>query len=86
MSFHSFPSSNFLILNNNILLKSIIHILRNGLSRSTWISDKNGQKFEVNIDDFKIIRTLGKGTFGEVFEMIHQPTQFICAIKVNKIN
>jgi len=35
----------------------------------------------VNTDHLKVVRELGRGTFGEVFEMIHEPTKTIFAVK-----
>ena len=35
----------------------------------------------MNTDHLKVVRELGRGTFGEVFEMIHEPTKTIFAVK-----
>ena len=40
-------------------------ILRNDLSRSTYVTLKNGQHFEVHTENLKVVRELGRGTFGE---------------------
>jgi hypothetical protein len=52
------------------------------LSDSTYVTLSNGQKFEVSHKDLKKKFSVGKGTFGEVFEMIHTPTGIKFAVKV----
>ena len=60
---------------------------RNEINRSTSVNLKSStEPLLVEKKDLKRLRRLGRGSFGEVVEMIHEPSNNIFAVKVKCLN
>ena len=60
---------------------------RNELTRSTSVNLKSStEPLLVEKKDLKRLRSLGRGSFAEVVEMIHEPSNNIFAVKVKCLN